>query len=193
MKSVLNQKQSTVYCFLDSVASAKQNIFSLGATPCSPAIPALPPQPAVLLTEHKMKKVSQLYICGLQGSFSQLQKLSAFILLVSCNPPARPIHQCAAPLMSTAFLKTHLHCSDSLSRSFAASVLIHLPRPLFSTQREERGVNKVREQLSQSGNSPPHSVGNTTFRYQQKKHYDKWSSREEHSFAYKESGSHYNL
>lgn len=82
-------------------------------TPCSPLISVQPPQSPVLLTEHQIKKVSQLYICGLWENFPPLQRLSIPSLQIP-TIPCNVVHHCAAPLMNTALLKSNLHCSDSL-------------------------------------------------------------------------------
>lgn len=48
------------------------------------------PQPPALLTEHQIKKVSQLYICGLRGeTFPPLQKASTSVFPAPNNPLRR--------------------------------------------------------------------------------------------------------
>lgn len=48
-------------------------------TPCSPLISVQLPRSAVLLTEHQIEKVSQLYICGLQENFPPLKRVNVHL------------------------------------------------------------------------------------------------------------------
>lgn len=103
------------------------------------------PQPPALLTEHQIKKVSQLYICGLRGEtslhYKRLQRPSSPLPTIPCAV----VHHRAAPLMNPALLKSNLHCSDSLLQPFAS---IHPPP--FATPTRFGSIGRRRKRTATS-------------------------------------------